>query len=217
MGEAIPEQQRSASPSLARSSRRSRPMNARIVALCGALLLGLVVLVLVLRSSAGDGPRGTSSSSAPAAGQPAQLEAAPAREAAPLSEAALEPEEARRAQSEPASAARSWAAEETRWVALRLIAPAGTPAEERAMVVALAESGDYAHVYGKEGPLAALRSSKRDGDVRAVLAKAEFERDGTARLGLPPDATEAWLVVAGDYLYTLEPRRVEPSAPGAAP
>ncbi|HVQ26640.1 MAG TPA: carboxypeptidase-like regulatory domain-containing protein, partial [Planctomycetota bacterium] len=98
------------------------------------------------------------------------------------------------------------------WLELRLIVPTGTPAEERAEVVALEKSGDYEHVYGKDGPVAALRAGKRAADVPTVLNTAAFERDGTARLGLPPDTAEAWLVVSGLYLYSLEPRRLDLAA-----
>ncbi len=189
-------------------------MNARILALVGALALGLALLVWFLNSGEGTEPRGaTPSSTAPQAPRPPDL-AAPAELAAPspLAQPAQEHEDSRRAlPAARSSGARSWPAEETRWVALRLIAPAGTPLEERAEVVALEKGGDYEALYGKGGPVAALRAGKQGKDLRGVLGTAAFERDGTARLGLPPD-TEAWLIVAGAYLYSLEARRIEPGA-----
>ena len=194
-------------------------MNARMLALVGVLALGLALLVWFLRSGASTSPRGAAPSRAvPAAAQPAKLEAPAELETpAALSEPPPEREDTRLALPEAkTSGARTWPAEETRWVALRLVAPAGTPVEERAEVVALEESGDYEDLYGKDGPVAALRAGKRGNDLRGVLGTAAFERDGTARIGLPPDSAEAWLIVAGDYLYSLEPRQVDLGAPGAA-
>lgn len=195
-------------------------MNARILALVGTLALGLALLVWFLRSDEGTSPRGAAPSSAatpPAA--PADL-TAPAELDTPvaLAESTPAPEDARRALPEAKSSGlRTWAAEETRWVDVRLISPAGTPADERAEVVALEEGGDYEDLYGEGGPIEALRAGKRGRDLRGVLGTAAFERDGTARLGLPPDAAQAWLIVSGAYLYSLEPRQVDPGAPGAEP
>ncbi len=199
-------------------------MNARILALVGALALGLGFLVWFLRSGQGTSLRSAApASTAPAAAQPVSLQA-PAEIGTPtaLSEPAQERADARRALSEEkASTARTWPAEQTRWIALRLITPAGTPAEEHVEAVALAANGPTSELYGKDGPVAALRAGQQGGqsggERREVLGTAAFERDGTARIGLPPEATEAWLIVAGDYLYSLEARRVELAAPGADP
>jgi protocatechuate 3,4-dioxygenase beta subunit len=191
-------------------------MNSRVLAAVAVLALGLVLLLWYLRSESGTGSRGAGggrTDSGPTAStveKPAsKLAAAPA-----LTEPGQEPAEARRAEA-PASDARSFSADEARWLDLRLVAPTGTPFEERSVVLALAESDEYDDLYGKGGPVAALRAGKTGRDLRGVLASAELARDGTARLALPPDAGEAWLIVAGLYLYSHEAQRVEPPASGA--
>jgi carboxypeptidase family protein len=192
-------------------------MNARILLFVGALALGVVALLWFLRSDGGMNPRSPSPTrESPPATQPAELDRSAEREAELAPPELAQGEEARRTSpEEETSRKRSWPAEETRWVELRLIAPAGTPAEERVEVVALEKGlGSYEDIYGENGPVA--RRAKDPGkDVDGILAAAAFGLDGRARLGLPPDAEEAWLIVAGLYVYSLEARRVEPGGAAA--
>jgi hypothetical protein len=195
-------------------------MNSRVLVPLGALALALLLFLWFLRSEAGTGHRGaTPAREETPAAQPARLQAPVALETPPSpSEPAPAFQEARRELAgAESSAARTWPADETRWVEVRLIAPAGTPVEERAEVLALEEGGDYEELYGADGPVAALRAGKTGRDLRGILGRAACALGGTARLGLPPDADEAWLIVVGQYLYSLEPRQVAPAAPGGAP
>lgn len=54
--------------------------------------------------------------------------------------------------------------------------------------MALEKSGDYADLYGKDGPVAAFLARGQDADVEGILGVAPFGLDGRARIGLPPDA-----------------------------
>ncbi|HEX6885547.1 MAG TPA: carboxypeptidase regulatory-like domain-containing protein [Planctomycetota bacterium] len=190
-------------------------MNSRVLAVVAALALGLVLLMWFLRSGSGTDARGTGPArvgSTPA--QSTEAEAAAELAATPALSEPQAGDETRRAEA-PASDARRFAPEEGRQLDLRLVAPAGTPFEERAVVLALAKSDAYDELYGKDGPVDALRAGKTGRELRGLLASAELARDGTARLALPPDADEAWLIVAGLYLYSHEAQRVEPPASGA--
>ncbi len=189
-------------------------MNVRNAALLGLLALSLGLLSwFVLR---GDGTdertvsrrsEGSGQPSSPHEASPAELPLAEPERESGRSEAQITASAAGADDVRPAP--RTWPEEETRWIDVRVISPAGTPADERPRVLALAEGGDHGDVYGGEGPVAELNSGTEPGRIDDVFAAATVEANGLARLGLPPDADVTWLVVSGSYLYSLEPERVD--------
>lgn len=98
----------------------------------------------------------------------------------------------------------TWDEGETRWLEASVIAPGGTPAAETAYVVALSSQMRRAKTFGDQGPFAALREGREPRRIEGVLAAAAVGADGSVRLALPPETTEAWVAVAGTYLYSLE-------------
>lgn len=187
-------------------------MNARILVPVGllALCLLLVYWFFVPGDAADRGvdlaPEPTSEAPAEEAGAAELLEPAltpPAPE--------TEPEEARQVVSTETEeeAPRTWPEEETRWVDVRLVLPEGTPPEEQAWVLALAAQAERSELHGRDGPLVALHAGDDPLRIDGVLAAVPVGPTGAARLGLPPDADEAWLAVGGSYLYSLESRRID--------
>ncbi|MAB78567.1 MAG: hypothetical protein CMJ89_04355 [Planctomycetes bacterium] len=106
-------------------------------------------------------------------------------------------------------AARTWPEEETRWIDVSLVVPADTPREERVWVLALAANADYEELRDKGGPLVELRAGTDPARIDGTLGAALVDVVGKARIGLPPDADEAWLAVSGSYLYSQKLHRIE--------
>lgn len=104
---------------------------------------------------------------------------------------------------------RVWPEHETRWLAVRVVAPPGTPRGEAVRVAALAAVDGEAP--GPDRVRRALDALEAGGDPRrvpGVLAAITTETGVDARLGLPPEAEEAWLFGAGRYLHSFAPRLV---------
>ena len=106
---------------------------------------------------------------------------------------------------EPEAALPTWDAADTVWVDVAILRPDGTPMGEEAYVFASSRQLSGQATFGDTGPIAALREGRDPRGVKGVLAAAPASDDGTARLGLPPDTTEAWIYMGGSYLYSLEP------------
>lgn len=188
-------------------------MNARILVAVGVLALSLLSLFWFL------GREDTSDRQAELSGEPAARETPPSdAKRVDLIEPPVLPEEresetlqTRRevpaATEEPAP--RTWAEEETRWLDVHLIVPDETPHEERAWVLALSAHVDHGTLRDKEGPLVELHAGADPARIDGVLGAAPVDAVGKARIGLPPDAEEAWLAVSGSYLYSLELRHVD--------
>jgi hypothetical protein len=118
-------------------------------------------------------------------------------------------QEARReAPEETEELAPRWPAEDTRWLDVRLLSPEETPREEAAWVLALPASVARDELHGAEGPVVALHAGDEPARIEGILNAVSVGPTGEARIGLPPDAEEVWLAVAGSYLYSLEPQRI---------
>ncbi len=101
-----------------------------------------------------------------------------------------------------------WDESETLWVDATMIAPEGTPIDEQAYVLALSGPMTAAKGFGDDGPFAAIRSGRDARRVKGVIAAATVAPDGRARLALPPETTEAWIVVGGSYVYSNTPKHL---------
>ena len=108
---------------------------------------------------------------------------------------------------------RTWPAAQTRWLEARVELPDRTPLGEQPWVLALDRQLERSAVHGADGPVVALERGEDPRAIAGLAAAAPTESGGIAKLGLPPDAERVWLVVSGDYVYSLEPTEVEvPSA-----
>jgi len=111
----------------------------------------------------------------------------------------------------PAEPERRWAEEDTRWLEVSWVAPPGTPASERAWIVAHESELSARVLHGLDGPLHALHAGERPGRIEGVLAAVLCEPASPTRLALPPEGSKAWLSIGGGFVYTPEPVAVSPT------
>ncbi len=102
----------------------------------------------------------------------------------------------------------TWEAKDTLWVDVTVVPPQGTPLDEQSFAVAASRSISRTRAFGDEGPFAALREGREARRVPGILAAAPIGADGTVRLALPPETSEAWISVGGTYLYSMEPHHL---------
>ena len=81
----------------------------------------------------------------------------------------------------------------------RLLLPAGTPADERVTVLALASAHDLRALYRERGPAAAQRAGETHDELLAAVAP---DADGRYRLELPPGTGEVHLALSGRYVFS---------------
>jgi Carboxypeptidase regulatory-like domain len=194
-------------------------MKAKHLIFAVLILAGLLSIWLLLSDRGQDGSQVVPSGQATGLGEASAPTAEPARLVEPAGsispQADANPDELAQAEArrsllvEVDAPLPTWPESETLWLETNVQLPDGTPAGERAFVVALSKSKSRNFIFGPKGPLAALAEGREVRRVENVLAGLPVEANGSARLPLPPGTAEVWLMVAGDYVYSLEPQQVK--------
>lgn len=102
----------------------------------------------------------------------------------------------------------SWDAAETAWVRGVVVAPPGTPADERFEVFALKADDRWAALHHVDDAVRGSREGPRLRDP--LLSRAQVDADGGFRLGFPPDLERGWVAVVGRYASTAHSVEVAP-------
>lgn len=103
----------------------------------------------------------------------------------------------------------TWEDGESQWVDVTVRMPDQAPPDASLVVLGLNAPLDFQEIYGYRGIVPERRRLERDSSYNGLLAVAPVDAVGVARIAFPPDAEHAYIVVAGNYLYSPNAESVD--------
>ena len=129
--------------------------------------------------------------------QPERTAAEDAREEVPAEPVAAQAEEH---ESRPPLA--TWDEAESQWLDIHVQLPADAPPDSTLVVLALNGPLSYREIYGYRGIVPERERLQSDSSYKGLLAVANIDANGEARIAFPPDVETPHVAISGRYLFS---------------
>jgi len=96
----------------------------------------------------------------------------------------------------------TWDEAESQWLDIHVQLPAEAPPDSTLVVLALKGPLSYRDIYGRRGIVPERARLESDSSYKGLLAVANVDAAGTARIAFPPDVETPHVAVSGRYLFS---------------